>query len=266
MSPEQARGAADVDERTDVWSLGVVLYELLTGRKPFEGTQFLEVVHQILGAEPTPLATLRPGIPARLSAAVERAMTKGLEQRFPTVGAFAEALGPFAMRAPTPQVRAAAPAELTQPTPATGPSDRSSERSREGVATPVRPRGAYVTRPVVVGMVVAASVVAGLLVVGAARKRDVPASIRVSSVPVLLSPRTASVADSPSRATNHVRTVSEQSEPVPDRPRPSPSPGDRPGKRAAARVETIPPPPAAAVTEPRRPASRAINIETENPY
>ena len=73
MSPEQARGAGEVDARADVWSLGVVLYELLSGRKPFEGEQFLQVIYEILSTEPPPLARRAPGLPPKLVAAVERA-------------------------------------------------------------------------------------------------------------------------------------------------------------------------------------------------
>jgi serine/threonine protein kinase len=96
MSPEQARGSADVDQRTDVWSLGVVLYELLGGRKPFEGEQFLYVIQEIVNATPPSLQTIRPALPPKLVAAVERAMSRPLADRWPTVAAFAEAIAPFA--------------------------------------------------------------------------------------------------------------------------------------------------------------------------
>jgi serine/threonine-protein kinase len=120
MSPEQARGAGEVDPRTDVWSMGVVLYEMLAGRKPFLGEQFLEVIHQILSFEPPPLATLRPDLPPRLVAVVESAMKKDLGQRLPSVVALAEALAPFVgARGAAESPRAAAAFEATLATPGT---------------------------------------------------------------------------------------------------------------------------------------------------
>ena len=118
MSPEQARAAGEVDQRTDVWALGVVLYELLAGRRPFEGEEFLNVVHQILTSEPPRLATLRSGLPPGLGELVERAMSKDTARRFPTVEALAAALGPFAARTTARRTEASA-LTSTRPSPAT---------------------------------------------------------------------------------------------------------------------------------------------------
>ena len=65
MSPEQARGQ-DVDHRTDIWSLGVVLYEMLAGRRPFGGAYQQAVIYSILNEEPEPLTGLPPGAPTDL--------------------------------------------------------------------------------------------------------------------------------------------------------------------------------------------------------
>jgi eukaryotic-like serine/threonine-protein kinase len=119
MSPEQARGAAEVDPRTDVWSLGIVLFELLGGRRPFEGEEPLNVVHQILSADPPALDTLRPGLPAGLAAVVGKAMQKDAAHRFATIRALAEALAPFAGRTIALRDVPSRATAATLPTPAT---------------------------------------------------------------------------------------------------------------------------------------------------
>jgi serine/threonine-protein kinase len=98
MSPEQARGATDVDERTDVWSLGVVLYQLLSGQRPFQGAQFLHVVHQILSTDPVPLSTLQPELPQALLDVVAHAMAKEVAFRVGSAEALELALAPFSGR------------------------------------------------------------------------------------------------------------------------------------------------------------------------
>jgi serine/threonine protein kinase/tetratricopeptide (TPR) repeat protein len=81
MSPEQARGE-DVDHRTDIWSLGVVLYQALTGHPPFHGEHDQVVLHSILHQDPRPLRKLRAGIPAALERIVDRALEKKQEERY----------------------------------------------------------------------------------------------------------------------------------------------------------------------------------------
>jgi serine/threonine protein kinase/tetratricopeptide (TPR) repeat protein len=84
MSPEQVRGFA-VDGRTDVWSLGVVLYQLLTGRAPFAGETTSDVMVAILTTDPVPPSTFAHEIPAEFDRIVSLTLAKNCEERFPSV-------------------------------------------------------------------------------------------------------------------------------------------------------------------------------------
>jgi serine/threonine protein kinase len=95
MSPEQLTAQADVDARTDVFALGVVLFQCLTGKLPFDGATVEALVVRVLSGEATPIETLRPGLPPGLVEVVRRALAASREERIPTARALAEALGPF---------------------------------------------------------------------------------------------------------------------------------------------------------------------------
>ncbi len=81
MSPEQARWEK-VDRRTDIWSLGVVLYEMVGGRLPFRGDVRQAMMHSILHADPDPLTALRTGLPIELDYLIDKALAKERDERY----------------------------------------------------------------------------------------------------------------------------------------------------------------------------------------
>lgn len=86
MSPEQVRGELDVDARSDVFSFGIILYEMLSGVKPFAGKSAVETMHAILNTPPRPLSELVPSLPPRLCEIVARALEKSPAKRYSTAG------------------------------------------------------------------------------------------------------------------------------------------------------------------------------------
>ena len=91
MSPEQARGDV-IDARTDIWSLGVILYEMIANRLPFRGKTTTDRVAAILEREPEPLSNARRGIPHELEAIINRALAKHKKERYPKMTDVAEDL------------------------------------------------------------------------------------------------------------------------------------------------------------------------------
>ena len=143
MSPEQARGERSVDTRSDVYSLGVILYELVSGKKPHEGDSLLQILHKVMTQSPVPLEAVRPGLPDGLYGIVRRAMAAQVLERYATVAELGDALLPFAGRA-LPPIRSPSAAFATPRADAS--ETRASVASALNVATPVGPSMVAVVR------------------------------------------------------------------------------------------------------------------------
>lgn len=124
MSPEQLKAARDVDPRTDIWSLGVVLHCLLTGELPFAGESATELAARIASEPPRPVAEVRPDVPPELAAVVERCLRKDREERYASVAELAHALAPFVSEGGAFARRVSSVFRL--PTPLDVPSGRES--------------------------------------------------------------------------------------------------------------------------------------------
>ena len=93
MSPEQAKGEA-VDQRTDIWSLGAMLYEMLSGDRPFQKTQEQALIYAILNDKPTPLSLIRSDIPTHIEQVIEKALAKKAGRRYQNIQELIQDLKP----------------------------------------------------------------------------------------------------------------------------------------------------------------------------
>ncbi|AKJ04555.1 Serine/threonine protein kinase [Archangium gephyra] len=144
MSPEQASGRA-VDHRSDLFALGVLLYELVTGRSPFRGANLLDTLRRVTSEAPVPLTQVRPEAPGELVTLVERLLEKKPERRPQSVRLVAAELAALAGRVPVEAPPPALEGATPRPAPASGKSsgdEPTLSRVREAGVAPVPPGSA----------------------------------------------------------------------------------------------------------------------------
>ncbi|MEA2753689.1 MAG: eukaryotic-like serine/threonine-protein kinase [Myxococcales bacterium] len=95
MSPEQVRAVPDVDARTDIWGLGAILYELITGQMAFVGDDVKSILDHVLSDDPCPMQSLRRDAPSELEAIVMRCLDRERDRRWPSAATFARALSTY---------------------------------------------------------------------------------------------------------------------------------------------------------------------------
>jgi serine/threonine-protein kinase len=154
LSPEQASGKPTTPS-TDVYSLGVVLYELLTGEVPFPGENFVAVAMKHMNEMPPDLLEQRPDVPLRLAAAVDRALEKEPARRFPSMDQFAWELRQCLQELDTPE------SERTLITP--------SPVIKESAPRRIRTRRSRAPAYVLVALIAVAAIVAGVLGLGGSK-------------------------------------------------------------------------------------------------
>lgn len=153
--PEQLAASRDVDGRADIWGVGTILYEALTGTTPFKGETVMKIASEIFNATPEPLDNARPGLPEGLGAVVLKCLEKRADDRYPSVRELAAALAPY-----TPMGAAAAErvarilgGSLVPPAQAPSLADtvpaKSSMKPLPGRVTP--PAASTLTAPNIVG-------------------------------------------------------------------------------------------------------------------
>ena len=223
MSPEQAKGDP-LDHRTDVWAFGVVLYELLSGRRPFEGTHDLAVIYSVVNNDPEPLRQVSSTVPVALETIVIKTLSKDPEQRYASID---EVLADLDQIVPEDDSQA------TMSIPAAAITNFNSEKSAQPVKPATNSKLPYVAAALAVGI---AAVATYFLATGSENIDTAGAP------PVLTEPAAGTAATSPEASTSPPVT---ETQPVERASAPPPPP-----ERTQAVAGTERPVPAAPVSAP----------------
>jgi serine/threonine-protein kinase len=139
MSPEQAVGEREVDGRSDIYSLGVLGYQMLTGRVPFTGGNSMALLLKHITESPRPISELRPDAPRALCDAIDRALVKDREDRWPTAIAFRDALAAVDAGNVSWRSERREPVRYISPVPVLGKGARTARESPRSEARPAAP-------------------------------------------------------------------------------------------------------------------------------
>jgi serine/threonine-protein kinase len=258
MSPEQARGEKSIDHRADVYALGAILYELLSGRKPHPGDSHNAILHHIATQPAVPLDSVEPELPAPLVLAIGRTLFPDPEERFASAELFGQEISKWAERRvwPEPERQRPSPVhEASEPTELAPPAvERAHARTVELMGSRRGSVGGRRSPKVLLVALAGAAALVGLWFATRSPAEEKHVSRDVSAAPAAL-PEAAPVAPEVNAA--------EAALPVAATAEPAPAPNFEPKAREVPRARA--PAPKASPPEPSKSAP-PLAFDRRNPY